>query len=64
MIAFGQENVTTVAVLGSGLIGSGWAARFLAHGLDVQRGIRTRCRERTEGKCGTGLAAADRTRGI
>ena len=36
MIAFGQENVTTVAVLGSGLIGSGWAARFLAHGLDVR----------------------------
>ena len=27
--------VRRVAVVGSGLIGAGWAAHFLAHGLDV-----------------------------
>ena len=30
-----REQVKTVALLGAGLIGSGWAARCLAHGLDV-----------------------------
>ena len=30
-----REPVKTVALLGAGLIGSGWAARCLAHGLDV-----------------------------
>ena len=29
-------ETATVAILGSGLIGSGWAARFLAHGLEVR----------------------------
>ena len=30
-----REQVKTVALLGAGLSGSGWAARCLAHGLDV-----------------------------
>ena len=28
-------NIKTFAALGSGVIGSGWVARALAHGLDV-----------------------------
>ena len=31
-----RGETATVAILGSGLIGSGWAARFLAHGLEVR----------------------------
>jgi carnitine 3-dehydrogenase len=27
--------IKTCAVIGTGVIGAGWAARFLAHGLDV-----------------------------
>ena len=30
-----SSSVKTVAIIGSGVIGSGWAARCLAHGLDV-----------------------------
>ena len=30
-----REPINTVVLLGTGLIGSGWAARCLAHGLDV-----------------------------
>ena len=30
-----RDPVNTVVLLGTGLIGSGWAARCLAHGLDV-----------------------------
>ena len=30
-----KQDIRTVAVIGSGVIGSGWAARMLAHGLDV-----------------------------
>ena len=30
-----MNEIKTVGIVGSGLIGSGWAARFLAHGLDV-----------------------------
>ena len=30
-----SDSVRSVAVVGAGLIGSGWAAHFLAHGLDV-----------------------------
>ncbi|MGB0383430.1 MAG: L-carnitine dehydrogenase [Ardenticatenaceae bacterium] len=30
-----MDEIKTVGIVGSGLIGSGWAARFLAHGLDV-----------------------------
>lgn len=30
-----MSNIKTVAIIGSGVIGSGWAARCLAHGLDV-----------------------------
>ena len=29
------QDIETVAVIGTGVIGSGWAARMLAHGLDV-----------------------------
>ena len=29
------QNIKTVAVIGTGVIGSGWTARILAHGLDV-----------------------------
>ena len=29
------SEVRRVAILGAGLIGSGWAARCLAHGLEV-----------------------------
>ena len=29
------SSIQTVAIIGSGVIGSGWAARCLAHGLDV-----------------------------
>lgn len=35
MNAPNAENVQRVALVGAGLIGSGWAAHFLAHGLDV-----------------------------
>ena len=35
MNAANSSGVSRVAILGSGLIGSGWAARCLAHGLDV-----------------------------
>jgi carnitine 3-dehydrogenase len=30
-----MSEITRVAVIGTGVIGSGWAIRFLAHGLDV-----------------------------
>ena len=30
-----SSSVKTVAIIGSGVIGSGWAARCLAHGVDV-----------------------------
>lgn len=30
-----MHEINTVGIVGSGLIGSGWAARFLAHGLSV-----------------------------
>ena len=30
-----SSTIHTVAIIGSGVIGSGWAARCLAHGLDV-----------------------------
>jgi carnitine 3-dehydrogenase len=30
-----SHSIRTVAIIGSGVIGSGWAARCLAHGLDV-----------------------------
>ena len=30
-----MHDIKTVGIVGCGLIGSGWAARFLAHGLDV-----------------------------
>lgn len=30
-----MQDIKTVGIVGAGLIGSGWAARFLAHGLDV-----------------------------
>ncbi len=30
-----NENIRTVAIVGSGVIGAGWAARILAHGYDV-----------------------------
>jgi carnitine 3-dehydrogenase len=30
-----SENIRRVAIVGTGVIGSGWAARCLAHGLDV-----------------------------
>lgn len=30
-----MHEIKTVGIVGSGLIGAGWAARFLAHGLDV-----------------------------
>src|SRR5262245_60143559 len=30
-----KDEIRRVAVVGSGTIGSGWAAHFLAHGLDV-----------------------------
>ena len=29
------ETIRRVALVGAGVIGSGWAARLLAHGLDV-----------------------------
>ena len=29
------NEIKTCAVIGTGVIGAGWAARFLAHGLDV-----------------------------
>ena len=29
------QDIETVAVIGTGVIGSGWAARMLAHELDV-----------------------------
>ncbi len=32
----GPDRIRTVAVVGSGLIGSGWVAAFLAHGLTVE----------------------------
>ena len=28
-------EIKTAAIVGTGVIGAGWAARFLAHGLDV-----------------------------
>ncbi|HCP00586.1 MAG: 3-hydroxyacyl-CoA dehydrogenase [Alphaproteobacteria bacterium] len=31
-----QSNVSTVAIIGAGTIGSSWAVYFLAHGLDVR----------------------------
>ena len=30
-----SSSIQKVAIIGSGVIGSGWAARCLAHGLDV-----------------------------
>ena len=35
MPAPGSSHIKTVAIVGGGVIGSGWAARCLAHGLDV-----------------------------
>lgn len=32
----GNENIKTVAVIGGGVIGSGWVAAFLGHGLSVR----------------------------
>ena len=64
--------VRTVAILGSGLIGSGWAARCLAHGLDVvawdpdpgaEAGLRANVDNAWAALEQTGLAAdADRAR--
>ena len=35
MPAAGSTSIKTVGIVGGGVIGSGWAARCLAHGLDV-----------------------------
>jgi len=47
-------EIKTFAALGSGVIGSGWVARALAHGLDVVAWDRAGCRSglaQTRGQC-------------
>ncbi len=67
-----NDAVNTVAILGAGLIGSGWAARCLAHGRDVvawdpnpaaEQGLRANIDNAWPALEEVGLdAAADRTR--
>ena len=35
MALIAANEIKTVAIVGAGVIGSGWASRFLANGLDV-----------------------------
>jgi carnitine 3-dehydrogenase len=50
MPAPGSSPIKTVGIVGGGVIGSGWAARCLAHGLDV---IATDPAPGAERRCGT-----------
>ena len=61
--AVAPDQVRTVACVGTGVIGGGWVAHFLARGYDVvtwDPGPDAEARRAARGRCG--LAGADRAR--